>query len=82
MIYTSVDPVNAILLTSLCSARGTPAVGPNPGTTLMTPLGNPASRASAATARAVKGVCSAGFSTMVQPAARAGPHFHASIMMG
>uniref|UniRef100_A0A182UI33 Uncharacterized protein n=1 Tax=Anopheles melas TaxID=34690 RepID=A0A182UI33_9DIPT len=31
---------------------------------------------------AVSGVCSAGFMTIVQPAARAGPHFHANIASG
>src|SRR5260370_19483829 len=31
---------------------------------------------------AVSGVCSAGFSTMVQPVARAGPHFQACISSG
>lgn len=36
----------------------------------------------AATCKAVIGVCSAGFNTIVHPAARAGPHFHASIKIG
>jgi len=36
-----------------------PAVGPYPGTTLTTPLGNPASRAREATNSALRGVCSA-----------------------
>lgn len=37
---------------------------------------------SAATCKAVRGVCSAGFNTIVHPAARAGPHFHDSIKIG
>jgi len=36
----------------------------------------------AATYRAERGVCSAGFKIIVHPAARAGPHFHASIITG
>ena len=32
--------------------------------------------------RQVSGVCSAGFITIVQPAARAGPHFQATISSG
>lgn len=47
--------------------RAAPAVGPYPGTTLTTPGGNPASLMRAATARAVSGVCSAGFRTIVHP---------------
>ena len=37
---------------------------------------------SSPTRSAVSGVCSAGFSTTVQPVARAGPHFHACISSG
>lgn len=36
----------------------------------------------AATCRAVRGVCSAGFNTIVHPVARAGPHFQANIKIG
>ena len=39
---TSVDPVKATLLTSRWFEMAAPAVGPYPGTTLMTPGGNPA----------------------------------------
>ena len=39
---TSVEPVNAILLTSGWSTSAAPAVGPKPGTTFTTPGGNPA----------------------------------------
>lgn len=79
---TSVDPVKAILFTPGCSTSGAPAVGPNPGSTLTTPGGMPASRASSPTRSAVSGVCSAGLSTEVHPAASAGPSFHVCIRMG
>lgn len=36
----------------------------------------------AAIYKAVRGVCSAGFKTIVHPAARAGPHFQANINIG
>ena len=36
------EPVNATLSTSLWAVRAAPAVSPNPLTTLMTPVGNPA----------------------------------------
>ena len=41
---TSVEPVKAILLISGCLATAAPAVGPYPGTTLITPGGKPAYR--------------------------------------
>ena len=40
------SPVKATLSTSMCAPRAAPAVGPKPGTTLMTPSGKPASWAS------------------------------------
>jgi ribulose 1,5-bisphosphate synthetase/thiazole synthase len=43
---------------------------------LTTPGGNPASATSSATRRLLNGVSSAGLSTTVLPAARAGPIFH------
>lgn len=42
LVFTSVDPVNATLFMSWWLAIAWPAVGPYPGTTLMTPSGNPA----------------------------------------
>lgn len=42
----------------------------------MTPSGNPAIFERAAAYNALNGVCSAGFNTIVQPAASAGAHFH------
>ena len=53
-----------------------------PVTTESTPAGNPASSASAATASAESGVCSAGFSTIVQPAASAGADLRVVIAAG
>ena len=44
-------------------------------TTLITPAGMPAWSASSARARAERGVSSAGFTTQLQPAARAAPTF-------
>ena len=42
MILTCVDPVKATLSTSVWFAMAAPAVGPYPGTMLITPGGNPA----------------------------------------
>jgi hypothetical protein len=53
-----------------------------PGTTFRTPAGKPASAASAAMASAERGVCSAGFTTCVQPAASAGPILRVTIAIG
>ena len=51
-------------------------------TTERTPAGSPASSASAAIASADSGVCSAGLSTIVQPAASAGAVFRVGIAAG
>ena len=53
-----------------------------PVTTLKTPSGTPASAASRARARAVKGVSSEGLSTTVQPAARAGATLRVTMAAG
>jgi hypothetical protein len=66
----------------MCSAIAAPAVSPKPGTMFTTPSGNPASWSSSPTRSALSGVCSAGLSTTVQPAARAGPSFQAIIRIG
>src|SRR2546425_541331 len=76
------SPVKAILSTPGCEARAAPAVGPNPGTTLSTPSGSPASAARRASSRVVIGVCSAGFRTTVLPQARAGAAFHVAMGRG
>ena len=75
-------PVNATLLISGWFAIAAPAVGPYPVMTLITPSGNPASLDRAAMNSALNGVCSAGFITIVHPAARAGPHFQQSMATG
>jgi len=51
-------------------------------TTEKTPGGTPASSPSRASASAESGVCSAGFSTIVQPAARAGAALRVIIAEG
>ncbi len=78
---TAVEPVNAILSTSSCSTRAAP-VAPSPAITFSTPGGRPASSAISPSRRPVSGVCSAGLSTIVQPAASAGPIFQAAIRSG
>ncbi len=50
--------------------------------TLSTPFGMPARSASSASASAENGVCDAGFSTTVQPAAIAGPALRVIIASG
>ncbi len=59
--FTAVTKLNEkeTLLMSRWFEIAAPAVGPYPGTTLTTPLGNPASRAREATNNALRGVCSA-----------------------
>ena len=77
---TSVDPVKATLstppLTISAPAR------PSPVTMLTTPGGSSAWRTTSQKSSAVRGVVSAGFSTTVFPAARAGAIFQASISSG
>src|SRR6266545_2639783 len=65
---TSVEPVNAILSTSECWTISSP-VRPSPVTTFSTPGGSPDSCAIWARHSAVSGVNSAGFRTIVFPAA-------------
>ena len=78
---TSVEPVNATLLTSGCATSAAPAV-PSPVRTLTTPGGSPACWHTSASSSAVSGVVSAGLSTQVLPAARAGASFQAAIRSG
>ena len=49
---------------------------------LTTPAGSPASNISSPSRNAESGVCSAGLSTTVTPAANAGPSFQAAISNG
>ena len=53
-----------------------------PVSTLNSPRGNPARSASTASAIAENGVCEAGFSTIAQPAAKAGPALRVIIAFG
>ncbi len=69
---TSVEPVKLILRTSGFLVISTPMASGSPVITLRTPAGTPARSASTARARADNGVCSAGLTTMVHPAASAG----------
>lgn len=55
---------------------------PEPGSTFMTPGGNPASTESSQNFRAVRGVTCAGLRTTVLPAARQAAIFQASIIRG
>ena len=65
----------------MCLPSASPT-SPNPGTTLNTPSGIPASLAICATLIAVKGVSSAGFIITEQPAAKAGEAFQTAIIKG
>ncbi len=81
MYPTSVDPVKEILLIPLCVEMYDP-VYPNPVRMLTTPAGSPAWLKRLLNIKAVKGVCSAGFITIVHPAARAGATFQLNIKSG
>ena len=78
----SVEPVKLSLRTSALPVISPPIAVALPVTTLNTPLGTPARSASSAKASAENGVAVAGFSTMVQPAANAGPHLRVIIAAG
>src|SRR6476620_4504046 len=69
---TGVDPVKLSLRTIGFAHISAPIALASPITTENTPFGTPARSASTARARAENGVSSAGFSTIGQPAARAG----------
>src|SRR5260221_10509747 len=78
----SVEPVKVTLRTT-----GLPVISPPisfalPVTQLKTPFGTPARSASSHRASAENGVCEAGFSTIVQPEARAGPALRGIIAAG
>ena len=81
----SVDPVKPSLRTAGFEVISPPITGASsaaPVTTEKTPGGTPASAASAAIASAHSGVCSAGFSTIVHPAASAGADLRVGIAAG
>jgi hypothetical protein len=77
-----VEPVNATLSTPGWRTRGLPVPSPKPVITLTTPGGKPASSKSLANSRVEAGVCSAGFTTTVQPAASAGASLKVSRSSG
>ena len=82
---TSVEPVKPSLRTIGLDVISPPIAGASaasPVTTEKTPAGTPASSASAAIASAESGVCSAGFSTIVQPTASAGADLRVGIAAG
>src|SRR5262245_9433346 len=69
----SVEPVKDNFLTMGFEVIAPPIAVDEPVITLNTPRGTPARSASAASASAENGVADAGFTTMGQPAASAGP---------
>ena len=79
---TAVDPVKDTIETAGCPTRAAPATDPRPVSTLTTPSGMPASVHAWANMSEVSGVISAGFRTIVLPAAIAGRIFHAAICSG
>ena len=80
---TSVEPVKESL-----RSRGSSMIGfeisldDEPVTTLRTPAGSPQSASSLASASIDSGVCWAGLTTIVQPAAIAGPILRVPIAVG
>lgn len=79
---TRVDPVKAILSTSMCEERAAPAILPKPEIMLRTPGRKPASLTKLANTSADSGVCSALLRMTVLPVARAGEIFQANINRG
>ena len=67
-----VEPVKETMSTPGWPATASPATGPVPLTRLKTPGGSPADSMISARMKAFSGTTSLGFSTTVQPAARAG----------
>jgi hypothetical protein len=74
---TGVDPVKVIFLTNGFDVSSPPISRAEPVRMLTTPSGMPAAWQSTPQARPEKGVWVAGFITIVQPAASAGPSFRA-----
>jgi len=77
-----VPPVNDTRLTNGWRVKASPSSEPLPGSTLISPLGSPASSQMRASCRASSGVISAGLITTALPAARAGATFCASLAIG
>ena len=78
----SVEPVNVSMRTSGFEVSSLPIALALPVMTLNTPFGIPASSASAASARAVRGVSEAGLHTTVHPTASAGATFRVIMAAG
>ena len=78
----AVSPVKATLPIPGWAAIAAPASPPGPVTTLTTPAGSPASRASSPKRMAVSGDQLAGLRTTVLPAASAGPSFQLASISG
>src|SRR6202048_44397 len=79
---TSVEPVKVNLRTIGFEVSSPPTSFDGPVTQEKTPFGTPARSASSHNANAEKGVAVAGFSTIVQPAASAGPALRVIIAAG
>ena len=80
---TSVEPVKVILRTVGLVVSSSPMAGASmPLTMLITPFGMPARSARTARAKAESGVCSAGFNTAAQPAARPGANLRVIMAFG
>ena len=79
---TSVEPVNATFSTSGCAVMAAPAVWPYPISRLATPSGTPASLRIRSRISAVSGVSSAGFTTLLQPAASDGASLAQKLKIG
>src|SRR5207244_10344077 len=78
----SVEPVKVSLRTIGFEVISPPISLAEPVTQEKTPFGTPARSASSASASAEKGVCVAGFNTIVQPEASAGPILRVIIAAG
>src|SRR6516164_2215623 len=78
----SVDPVKESLRTMGFEVSSAPISAADPVITLKTPLGTPARSASSASASAENGVCDAGLTTTVHPAAIAGAALRVIIANG
>ena len=66
------EPVKLTMSTSGCETIASPTTRPGPETMLSTPFGRPISCAASASMNALSGASSAGFNTIVHPAARPG----------
>src|SRR6185437_1125432 len=82
ILPTSVEPVNESFRTARFEVSSAPISFSGPVTTLRTPFGTPARAPNSASASAEKGVCAAGLTTTVHPAANAGPIFRVIIASG